>query len=280
MAYQLTVADGVLAYDVSTDDTDLPLVVLAHGMGVDRHDYRFLAPLLADARYRVATLDLRGCGESSPRWPDFSRTAIAGDLVALVRHLGGPAVLVGHSIAGGAATIAAADAPDLLSAVVEITPFTRAQSISLGSLAHRGHRRAMTRLVLAGLTGRVARWQGYLDLAYPGEKPPDWQDYLTRNATMLGEPDRMKALQHMGRTTPADAGRRLAEVTQPTLIVQGALDPDWPDPVAEGEAIVAALPAGVGRLEVVDGAGHYPHAQRPEQTAEVVLAFLDAYARA
>src|SRR3712207_8413538 len=43
-----------------------------------------------------------------------------------------PAVLVGHSIAGGAATIAAAKAPELCTAVVELAPFTRKQSMSLG----------------------------------------------------------------------------------------------------------------------------------------------------
>ena len=50
--------------------------------------------------------------------------------------------------------------------------------------------------------------------------------------------------------------------------------PDWPAPQAEGEAIVADLPAGVGRLEMIAGAGHYPHAQFPEQTLAVVLPFL------
>ncbi len=86
------------------------------------------------AGYRVANVDIRGCGESSLGWDGYSRTDIAGDLVAVVRHLGGPAVIIGQSISGGAATIAAATAPDVISAVIELAPFTRAQPIDLGGL--------------------------------------------------------------------------------------------------------------------------------------------------
>ena len=105
----LAVDDGTIAYDVSGSG---PLVVLSHGMGDSRAAYRFVVPRLVEAGYRVAAADLRGHGESSADWPAYTRTDIAGDLLALVRHLGGPAVLVGHSVSGGAVTIAAAQAPD------------------------------------------------------------------------------------------------------------------------------------------------------------------------
>ncbi len=60
----------------------------------------------------------------------------------------------------------------------------------------------------------------------------------------------------------------------PTLAVMGTRDPDWPDPRAEAEAIVAALPAGLGSVAMIDGAGHYPHAQFPHEVAKAVLGFL------
>src|ERR1700759_143895 len=121
-------AGGRIAYDVAGEG---PLVVLSHGIGDRRQAYRFLAPKLAQAGYRVANADLRGHGESSMGWKSvtgkeaITRTDIAGDLLALIRHLGGPAVIVGHSISGGAATIAAAQAPDLARGVGEGGPFTR-----------------------------------------------------------------------------------------------------------------------------------------------------------
>ncbi|CCH87432.1 Hydrolase [Modestobacter italicus] len=268
----LTIDGGTLAYDLT--GAAGPLVVLAHGMGDSRQAYRFLTPVLVDAGYRVAAVDLRGCGESSAEWPSYSRTDIAGDLLALVRHLGGPAVLVGHSIAGGAVTIAAATAPELVTAVVEIAPFTRKQSLRIGDLRVASFRRGMRHLLGMNLLGSSTQWAKYLDVAYPGTKPADWDTRLAQVTTMLAEPGRMKALQAMGRTTPVDAGEQLGNVRCPVLVLQGSADPDWAAPRAEGEAIVADLPAGLGRLEMIDGAGHYPHVQFPAAVAAAVLTFL------
>jgi len=113
-----------------------------------------------------------------------------------------------------------------------------------------------------------------------GPKPTDWADQLQRIETNLGEPGRMKALQSMGRSTPVDAGEQLGNVRCPALIVQGSLDPDWADPRAEGEAIVAAMPAGLANLAMIDGAGHYPHTQFPDETVALPLPFLEARAHA
>ena len=273
----LTVDGGTIAYEVSGAG---PLVVLAHGMGDSRESYRFVVPQLVAAGYRVAAVDLRGAGESSAEWPSYTRTDIAGDLLAVVRHLGGPAVLIGHSISGGAVTIAAAQAPDLVEGVVELAPFTRNQAINLGDLRVKRYRTGATRLLMMNILGSVKWWHKYLDYAVPGRKPADWSDQLRRNAAMLGEPGRMKALQRMGRNAPVDAGAQLANVRRPALIIEGSLDPDWVDPRAEGEAIAAAMPAGIAKVEVIEGAGHYPHTQFPDETVALVLPFLRAYARA
>ena len=269
----LTVDGGTLAYVVRGSG---PLVVLAHGMGDSREAYRFLVPALVESGRRVVTVDLRGCGESSVGWPSHTRTALAGDLIALVEHLGGPAVLVGHSIAGGAATIAAAQAPALVTAVVELAPFTRAQQFSPGDLRTATYRRGMVAILGASVLGSVRQWRKYLELAYPGQRPADWDARLARIETMLREPGRMKALRAMGQASPADAGERLPHVTCPVLVVQGTADPDWVSPQAEGEAIVAALPAGLGRLEMIEGAGHYPHVQHPAEVLTAMRSFLDA----
>jgi pimeloyl-ACP methyl ester carboxylesterase len=274
---------GQIAYDVTGSG---PLVVLSHGMGDRRQVYRFLAPKLAQAGYRVVNADLRGHGESSMGWKSvtgkeaISRTDVAGDLLALIRHLGGPAVIVGHSISGGAATIAAAEQPDLVSAIVEINPFTKTQKLSLGGLVRiRRYRRGLSRLMGTQLLRSLRIWMRYLDIAYP-TKPADYAEYMAALAAKLREPGRMAEFMKTGKTTPADAGAQLPNVTVPALIIMGALDPDFADPRAEGDAIVAALPSGLGTVAMVEGAGHYPHAQSPDQVAALVIGFLKEHARA
>ncbi|MHA3702149.1 alpha/beta fold hydrolase [Jatrophihabitans sp. YIM 134969] len=271
MTEHLAVDGGTLAYEVTGSG---PLVVLAHGMGDSRAAYRRVVPGLVAAGYRVAAVDLRGCGESSVDWPEWTRTAIAGDLLAVIRHLGGPAVVVGHSIAGGAATIAAATEPSLVTAVVELAPFTRDASIALGDLRTRRVRQGAWRLLCAAGLGSVGAWRRYLEIATPGARPADWSARLDGITAMLREPGRMKALKKMGTGSAKDAGSRLADVNCPVLVVMGDLDPDWADPRGEGTKILDALPDGRGQLEVVAGAGHYPHDQFPEQVTDLVVTFL------
>ncbi|MDQ1304953.1 MAG: hypothetical protein QG671_782 [Actinomycetota bacterium] len=271
MIEYLSLAGRTLAYDVTGQG---PLVVLAHGIGDSRHSYRFLAPILAAAGYRVANVDIRGCGDSSPDWDGYSRSDIAGDLVAVVRHLGGPAVIIGHSISGGAATIATATAPDLITGVVELAPFTRAQAFDLAGLARvRRFRTGYSQLAQVMLLGRLASWKKYLDVAYPVE-PADWAGELARIEAKLSEPGRMKVLQAMCKANPSDAGAQLPNVACPVLVIEGSLDPDWRDAAAEGQRIIADLPRGLGQLAVIEGAGHYLHAQNPDQVAALALPFL------
>ena len=274
----LEVEGGRVAYEVVGEG---PLVVLAHGMGDNRNAYRFLVPVLTAAGYRVANTDLRGQGESSTGWSSYTRTDTAADLLALIRQLGGPAVIVGHSFSGGSATIAAAQAPELVSAIVEIDAFTRVPKISYGAfLTNRRYRRGGLRLIATTITGRVGAWISYLDVAFPGTKPADYAEAITSLRANLREPGRMAVAQQMGKSQPADAEAKLASIRCPALVIMGTLDSDWADPRAEADAIVAAMPAGLGRAVMIDGAGHYPHTQFPDQVAAALLPFLKEHASA
>jgi pimeloyl-ACP methyl ester carboxylesterase len=73
------------------------------------------------AGYRVAAMDVRGYGESTAAWPDYLAASVGADVVALIRHLGRPAVAIGHSIACASAVCAAAAAPGDVRAVVQLS---------------------------------------------------------------------------------------------------------------------------------------------------------------
>jgi pimeloyl-ACP methyl ester carboxylesterase len=178
-------------------------VVLSPGVADIRRTYRFLAPLIADAGYRVASVDLRGHGGSSTGWDSYSHPDTAGDLIQVIRKLGGPAVIAGQSFSGGATTIAAATHSDLVSAIVEISPFTRPQKYSVPALLSNAHNYRRGGLLLArfGRTGSVKAWSKYLDVAYPGRKPADWDIYLGGLQANLPEPGPIKAAQKMFRSS-------------------------------------------------------------------------------
>ncbi|HEY1427936.1 MAG TPA: alpha/beta fold hydrolase [Candidatus Tumulicola sp.] len=112
MTRHLKVAGGSLAHD---DTGTGPLVICMPGMGDVRATYRFSTPLLVAAGFRVVTLDVRGMGETSVKWDDYSVAGLGDDIVKLIEAVdAGPAHVVGNSMAAGAAIVAAANRPDLV----------------------------------------------------------------------------------------------------------------------------------------------------------------------
>ena len=258
--------DGRIAYD---DRGGGPLVVMVPGLGDVRAEYRFLAAKLVEAGYRAVTMDLRGHGRSSTGWPDHGCAAIGSDVVALVAHLdAGPAVLIGTSMGAGAVATAPPAAPEMTAALVLIGPFVR--TIPPKSRLKGILQKAMIRIALAG-PWAPGVWGSYYVSLYPTAKPADLDDYRSALVKNLGEPGRLAALKAMLAAGRDDVEPRLPEVGAPTLVVMGSKDPDFADPAAEAETVARLLR---GTATMIEGAGHYPHAEMPETTASAVLAFL------
>ncbi len=170
----LTQPDGVIAYD---DMGAGPLVICIPSMGDLRTEYRFLAPQLVAAGHRVLTMDVRGHGESSIGWPDYSVGAIGSDIVALIRSLAaGPATIVGASMAAGAAVWAAAEAPELVNSLVLIGPFVRGETAWANRLLYS---------LLFTRPWGPSMWLRYFTTLYPTAKPADFTEYLCRVAHQL-----------------------------------------------------------------------------------------------
>ena len=272
----LEIDGGRIAYDIEGEG---PLVVLGHGLADRREAFRFLAPMLVAAGYRVANVDLRGHGESSTGWASYTRTDTAGDFIAFLRHLGGPAIFIGHSFSGGAANIIAAEAPELVTAIVEIDPGTRTPKLKIGDITGR-FVRGVSLIMGAMVFKSPGIWKRYLRVAYPSVRSADFEAYISDLAANLGEPGRMAAAAKMGFASAADAEAKLPEIQCPALVVMGTLDPDFPNPAAEAQGIVDAMPTGLGSVVMIDGAGHYPHSQFPQQVADAILPFLVKHASA
>lgn len=259
----LETAEGRLAYDL-TGETG-PLVVCVPGMGDLRGEYRYLAPSLAAAGYRVASLDLRGHGESGVGFNDVSARAVSRDVLALIDHVGADsAVVMGNSFAAGAAAWAAHEAPAKVSGMVFFGPIVRdmPQPFYMGALT----------AVAFGGPWRVGFWTSFWDNLFPTRKPADHARYKEALAANMREPGRMNALKAMVALSKAENEAVLDQIAKPTLIVMGTKDPDFDDPAAE--AAWVARKTG-GEVQLVEGAGHYPHAEMPELVTPRVLAFLE-----
>ncbi len=255
-------SEGTLA--ISDYGVDGELVLMLPGMGALRSEYRYLAPELSEAGYRAVTADLRGQGESSVPWGRYDVPSVGGDILELIEDLdAGPAHLIGTSFAPAPIVWAAAERPDRVRSLVLISPFVRTAKIS-------PIQRALLWLMLNN-PWRVQAWVAYYATLYPSRRPPDFKDYLRNLKVNLAEPGRFDAVKRLGSSSRGPSEERLGQVKAPTLVVMGTKDPDFPDPSAEGRVVAERTR---GELALVEGAGHYPQTEMPDQTVPIILEFL------
>jgi pimeloyl-ACP methyl ester carboxylesterase len=259
--HHLDRGEGRVAYDLrGPSNSQGPLVVCIAGMGDIRATYRYLAPALADSGYRVAVLELRGHGDSETTFSRYDDDAAAGDVVALVEELGGPALLVGHSMGAAVSVMVAARRPELVSGLALVGPFARdAQTNPVTNL--------LLRVAMLPPWARAA-WNAYLPSLYAGRRPSDFDEHRRAMMAAIAKPGHTKAFCRTTRSSHAPAEAVIDQVTAPTLVLMGELDPDFKDPAAEAAWIAEHTD---GAVVMVPEAGHYPHAQRPDVVVPAVL---------
>jgi pimeloyl-ACP methyl ester carboxylesterase len=253
---------GTLAYEDSGGSGEA--VLMLPGMGDLRSEYRYLSPALVEKGYRVITVDLRGQGESSVPWPEYTVEAVGKDILALLEQLNAsPAHIIATSFSPAPAVWAALQKPEAVRSLVLISPFLRNGNVSLG-------RRLSVAILLHG-PWKVSAWITYYKSLYPTQKPRDFEEYLVKLKANLKEKGRFEAAMALGSSSKESVEGVLNKVKIPSLVIVGTKDPDWPDPKAEAQLIANRLSA---KLVVVENGGHYPQTEMPEKVTPLILYFL------
>lgn len=256
---KLSVPGGEFAYQLD-GSPGAPLVVCVHGMGTNRHAFRLLTPALTAAGFAVARLDSRGHGDSSPGWPTYDAEHVGQDVLALVQHLGGPAVLVGSSIGAAAITFAAAAAPDQVRGLVLI-----------GATATPARLNPLVRLGLWAARHSPRLWIAYYRSLFKAGRPADFAADTDRLLAQLRRPGRMDAVMGLIAPTSVWWTQRAAEVSCPALVMMGTRDPDFRDPAAEAQVAAAAF--RTAEVMMVENAGHYPFLELPDVVNPAIARF-------
>lgn len=255
---------GRISYTVSGTG---PLVIAVPGMGDLRSSYRELVEPLVAAGFRVAVTDVRGHGDADTGFVEHGDEATAGDLLALIEELGGPAVVIGNSFGGSAAVLAASRRPRAVSGLVLLSPFLRER----GSRAAAAAGRLLYRALLARPWGAAVWARYYAGPLNAGRHAPWLPEQVAAIRSSFSDPRRLAELRRLAvRLDHSVVEPVLGSVRAPALIIVGALDPDYRDPQAELDWMGERL---AGSVELVPEAAHYPHAQRPDVVVPLVVAF-------
>jgi len=249
---------------------DGPPLVILHGLFGSGRNWGAIAGRLAPLGWRVITPDLRNHG-GSPWDEAMDYAAMAGDVRSLLDEEAGgqPAVLVGHSMGGKAAMRLTLEDPARVRAliVVDVAPVAYRRGLE-------GYAQTMLDVPLDDVRRR-ADAEAALSEAIP---EPGIRAFLLQNLELPGP----------------EGGAARWRLNLPALIDGMADITGWPDPPAgaryDGPALVLSGGASdyvrpehhgairtlfpAARFEVVEGAGHWVHAEAPGPTIEILSGFL------
>jgi pimeloyl-ACP methyl ester carboxylesterase len=266
-------ADGTELAVRAAGDPSNPTIVFVHGFSLDMTTWHYQWTDLSD-RFRCVLFDFRSHGRSGrAKEGDLSPVAFAEDLAAVIGAVGrGPVVVVGHSMGAMSMLAMAESRPELFDGPVAGVAFAGSAASDLV----RGAFGSVTELLrprlgsLRQAAGRVNRLRKAV-LASPVDV-----GQMVARATQFGpdaSPNLVRYVVELAARAPSevwtdglaglmemDLRHAIEHIGVPALVIVGELDRMTPP--SSSVALAGELPQG--RLEVIEGAGHFPMMERHE----------------
>lgn len=251
-------------------------IVLLHCYSCSLHWFDELAPMLA-RRHRVIRIDLLGHGGSQKPSSGYEIEEQAALVAGALDELGlDGAVVVGHSMGFSVAVALATQASQLVDRVVNIGEGPTDDSCSVPFGARLGYTPVLGQAMWR-LTPSFAIEDGYGEAFAPdydlAEGFPNSDqvvdDFRAMTYTSFDEAEDATG-DYVGAISLDD---RMRQTAVPLLSIFGAEDricePE------ESQAAYAAVPGA--RVAEIEGAGHSPNVERPQETAVLIQEFaIDA----
>ncbi|HEY0935830.1 MAG TPA: alpha/beta hydrolase [Trebonia sp.] len=295
-AHRSVSANGVRFHSASMGDG--PLVLLLHGFPEFWWAWRHQLVTLAAAGYRAVAVDLRGYGGSDKPPRGYDLITAAADVAGLIRALGeANATVVGHDWGGLAAWSLAAYFPKAVRrlAVVSVPHPLQLRARVLSSPlrisrspaepdgpARRGGYPLAFQVPMFPERQLVRDGGALVGSILASWSAPGWPDQET--ARTYQRAIRIPPVAHTSleyprwfvRSTFRPDGLRYARqmrtpVAVPVLQLHGAADSCIPPQSARG---AGRYVEGPYRWKVIEGAGHFPHEERPEAFDTELLGWL------
>lgn len=250
---------------------DGPVVVMIHGITTPHYVWAGVAPLLAQAGYRVIRYDLFGRGFSDRPIGRQDAAFFTAQLDALMlrEEVEEPYALVGFSMGGAIAVTKAAQSPDDVTALALVAPTGLAPAAAP----------AFLRIPVLGdwVMWICGGWLQIRRLAAMQQEPSAIPDYLKREAdearTRGYARSVLSALRRLVLRDLAAEHAAVAEAGTPVLAIWATNDQSVP---LRSAGRLAELNPNAWQHQI-EGAGHgVPH-NRPGEVAAELIRFLGAH---
>jgi pimeloyl-ACP methyl ester carboxylesterase len=273
---QTTVTANGLDFTVRRCGDEGPLALCLHGFPDSAHTWDTLLPQVAAAGFRAVAPFTRGYAPTDVAPDgDYSGTALTNDANALHEALGGDgdAVLIGHDWGAMTAYSAAAVAADRWRRVVAMA-VPPPQTAGTAFFTYRQFKRSFYIFLFQTPLAEMA--VSAEDLAFIDNLWRDWSPSYDATADL---PHVKAALRDPANLTAAigyyramfSGGFAAAAPTQPTLYLHGSEDGAFG---VEGVRDTATELSAESRVEIIDGAGHFLHLEKPAEVNQLILGWL------
>lgn len=234
-------------------------VVLVHGLNSSRSVWLGQVEVLSTTR-TVLLPDLRGHGDSStPLDAPYAVPDYAGDVIALIEHLGYPQVdLLGTSLGGMVTQHVTTERPDLVRRLVLVdTMCGTPADMDLFGLADAIERDGVARVMREFVQTRT----------FAPPAPQQLIDAVMQ--TILAEPKELVAARW--RQADYHGKDRARQIACPTLIIHG--DRDRSVPLTSAIELLETVPNS--QLAVFPNCGHMPFLEQPGRFSDEITHFLN-----
>jgi pimeloyl-ACP methyl ester carboxylesterase len=239
------------------DGSDNPVIVAIHGITDSGACWSSLAVELS-GHYDLVLYDARGHGLSDKPDSGYDIETHAADLAGLVDGLGlEQPILVGHSMGGAIAAVAAAKNPKLTRAMVLIDP-AWLRTPAKGAASTEEFRQWLESVNSQDVGDLMDVVQDD-NPEWPFEDWKPWAESKTQVSPRVVETYRdLPALENY-----------FPQVQTPTLIIKADAEESERREHLESASLLAS-----GKLIHMDGAGHSVHRDRPRETRSAIFGFL------
>jgi pimeloyl-ACP methyl ester carboxylesterase len=262
---------------VYLDSGEGPAVLFIHGLTGSHRNWAHLVHELG-AEHRLVAPDLWGHGASAKPMGDYSLGAHAGTMRDLLDELDIDRVtVVGHSFGGGIAMQLCYLFPERVERLVLVASGGLGRSVSPLLRAATVPGAGWVLPVIASSWVRARGEEAGRALGHVGWHPSPDVTEIWRGFTSLADADTRRAFLATTRSVIDPGGQTVNARDQlamnfdvPTMVVWGSRDrmiPAW-----HATAAQKVIPGC--RVELFEGAGHFPHLDEPERFAKVVSEFI------
>ncbi len=241
-------------------------LLLLHGFTGSRQNWKPHLPAF-EAYFEVITTDILGHGRSpSPSNPtEYKMERVAAQIMASITQ---PINLLGYSMGGRLALYIAVHYPQLVKRLI-----LESSSPGLATEAEQQARQQLDNeladwIEANGIEPFVNRWQKLSLWDSQQQLKPEIRHALRQQRLQNNPIGLANSLRGMGSGAQPSLWHKLSNLTMPVLLIVGELDTKF---VKIGQEMAALMPNV--QLEVMTGAGHMVHLERPLHFQQLVCTF-------